>query len=166
MTEVKDNKIAEACSILFGNTFTVEKTTIDYIQLSGIKHAFREKVKEYHPDAVRNPAPDSNDNFIKLKDAYDFLISVKSDKRPGPAISVKRSSATAIPKRRLRLGEYLYYSGKISWQELISAITWQRKNNTMKKKSFFGMYFIKFGILTSSELGFSLFKLNIHNSNY
>ena len=36
MTEVKDNKIAEACSILFGEKFTVEQSTIEYIQLSGI----------------------------------------------------------------------------------------------------------------------------------
>jgi len=36
MTVVKDERIAEACSILFGDKFTVEKTTIDYLQLSGI----------------------------------------------------------------------------------------------------------------------------------
>jgi hypothetical protein len=32
----------------------------------------------------------------------------------------------ALPRRRLRLAEFLYYSGRVSWQSLISAIVWQR----------------------------------------
>ena len=31
-----------------------------------------------------------------------------------------------IPRRRLRLAEYLYYTGRVSWQSLISALVWQR----------------------------------------
>ena len=32
-----------------------------------------------------------------------------------------------LPQRPLRLAEYLYYKGLISWQSLIEAIVWQRK---------------------------------------
>jgi hypothetical protein len=32
----------------------------------------------------------------------------------------------SLPRRRLRLAEFLYYSGRVSWQSLISAIVWQR----------------------------------------
>ena len=31
-----------------------------------------------------------------------------------------------LPRRRLRLAEFLYYSGSISWQSLISSLVWQR----------------------------------------
>jgi len=31
-----------------------------------------------------------------------------------------------LPRRRLRLAEFLYYSGNISWQSLINALVWQR----------------------------------------
>jgi hypothetical protein len=31
-----------------------------------------------------------------------------------------------VPKRRLRIAEYLYYTGRIPWQGLIAAIVWQR----------------------------------------
>jgi hypothetical protein len=31
-----------------------------------------------------------------------------------------------VPRRRLRLAEFLYYTGRVSWQSLISAIVWQR----------------------------------------
>ncbi len=32
----------------------------------------------------------------------------------------------SIPEGRLRLAEYLYYSGRISWRTLVDAIAWQR----------------------------------------
>ncbi len=31
-----------------------------------------------------------------------------------------------VPRRKLRLAEFLYYTGRVSWQSLISAIVWQR----------------------------------------
>ena len=31
-----------------------------------------------------------------------------------------------LPRKRLRLAEFLYYSGRVSWQSLIKAIVWQR----------------------------------------
>jgi hypothetical protein len=31
-----------------------------------------------------------------------------------------------LPRRRLRLAEYLYYSGRVRWSELVEAIAWQR----------------------------------------
>jgi hypothetical protein len=42
----------------------------------------------------------------------------------------KRGSALfyhgPVPRRRLRLAEFLYYTGRVSWQSLIGAIVWQR----------------------------------------
>ena len=167
MTYQKESRIAEACSLLFGEDFSVEPTTIDYLQLSGIKHAFREKVKKCHPD-TSGAAPDSAETFIRIKDAYDFLVSVKSSglKPSDIADDAAKPKTQAVPCRKLRLGEYLYYTGKISWKELISAITWQKQNLNKSRSFLFGLYFIKYGILSSAEIGFSIFKLNIHNSNY
>jgi hypothetical protein len=31
-----------------------------------------------------------------------------------------------LPRRRLRFAEYLYYSGRVRWTELVEAIAWQR----------------------------------------
>ena len=51
--------------------------------------------------------------------------------RPGPG----RAGSSAplfyrgpIPRRRLRLAEFLYYTGRVSWQSLISALVWQRSS--------------------------------------
>ena len=35
---------------------------------------------------------------------------------------------TDVPRRQLRFGEFLYYSGLIPWQTLTRALVWQRKN--------------------------------------
>src|SRR5208337_3762600 len=32
-----------------------------------------------------------------------------------------------VPRRRLRLAEFLYYTGRVSWQSLIAAVVWQRR---------------------------------------
>ena len=161
---VKEEQITEACTILFGENFIAEKATIDYLQLEGIKHAFRERAKECHPDISGGNNPELQENFLKLKDAYDFLLTAK---RSPISSEIKNQNNTVnIPNRRLRLGEFLYYTGKISWKDLISAITWQRQNMNNNRNILFGLYFIKKGILSTSELGFSVFKLKIHNSNY
>ena len=102
--------------------------------------------------------------FLKLKDAYDFLISMKSEGAGTRTNGKRRRTEPALPQKKLRLGEFLYYSGKINSKELTAAIAWQKRNTN--RKILFGLYFVKFGILSSAELGFSLFKLNVHNSNF
>lgn len=65
-------------------------TITDYYELLGlqsnstideIKKAYRKKARLYHPDI--NPSPDAKDHFIRITEAYEFLISnhdrIKSD---------------------------------------------------------------------------------------
>src|SRR5450759_179810 len=57
-------------------------TLTDYYEILGlpsdssveeIKRAYRIKARLYHPDI--NPAPDAKDNFIRITEAYEFLIA-------------------------------------------------------------------------------------------
>lgn len=41
---------------------------------------------------------------------------------------VKEYSPILLPSIKLRLGEYLYYTGKIEWQDFLRALRWQYKN--------------------------------------
>ncbi len=36
-----------------------------------------------------------------------------------------------IPKRELRIGQYLYYTGSITWGMLIDSVLWQRRNRPL-----------------------------------
>ena len=52
-----------------------------------------------------------------------------------------------IPKRRLLLGQYLYYSGVISWRTLFKAILWQRKQRPL-----IGQIALDWGILSTDDI--------------
>jgi hypothetical protein len=66
---------------------------------------------------------------------------------PPPARPQERYYAGPLPQRALRLGEYLYYSGLISWQALIDAISWQRRGHQQ-----LGKLAVQWGYLSPDEL--------------
>ncbi|HEX9306356.1 MAG TPA: DnaJ domain-containing protein [Anaeromyxobacter sp.] len=47
----------------------------------------------------------------------------RSDGAPRVRVGVRPED---LPQRRLRFAEYLYYSGRVRWTELVAAIAWQR----------------------------------------
>jgi hypothetical protein len=52
-----------------------------------------------------------------------------------------------MPRRRIRLAEYLYYSGRISWAVMVEAIAWQRR-----QRPAVGRIAVDFGFLTPLEV--------------
>lgn len=52
-----------------------------------------------------------------------------------------------MPKRRLLIGQYLYYSGLISWRTLFDAVYWQRRQRPL-----IGQIALDWGILTTDEI--------------
>jgi hypothetical protein len=54
---------------------------------------------------------------------------------------------SGLPLRPLRFGEYLYYSGRISWMQLIRALVWQAGQRPR-----FGQLAAQFGYLTPEAI--------------
>jgi hypothetical protein len=52
-----------------------------------------------------------------------------------------------LPTRPLLLGQFLYYSGKVSWHELIAAVVWQRG---LRPK--FGDLLLRLGMLSRAQV--------------
>jgi hypothetical protein len=52
-----------------------------------------------------------------------------------------------LPRRRIRLAEFLYYSGRISWAAMVEAISWQRQ-----QRPAVGRIAVEFGFLTPVEV--------------
>jgi hypothetical protein len=52
-----------------------------------------------------------------------------------------------MPRRRIRLAEFLYYSGRISWAAMVEAISWQRQ-----QRPAVGRIAVEFGFLTPVEV--------------
>jgi hypothetical protein len=52
-----------------------------------------------------------------------------------------------LPRRRLRFAEYLYYSGRVGWNELVEAIAWQRAQRPP-----IGRIAVEFGYLAAEDV--------------
>ncbi|KJR43280.1 molecular chaperone DnaJ [Candidatus Magnetoovum chiemensis] len=84
------------------------------------KQSFKDRVKETFTNTFRRSSSSKDD---KTKTANNY--SVSSEDASSFSSSYKNKS---IPSRKLKIGEYLYYSGVIAWKELIAALVWQAKN--------------------------------------
>jgi len=52
-----------------------------------------------------------------------------------------------MPRRELRFAEFLYYSGVVSWQQLVAAITWQ-----LQHRPRVGELAVACGLMTKQEV--------------
>jgi hypothetical protein len=158
MPHPPDNFLLQACRTLFGQNFTLSSEFLAELKPSGARVAYRNQVKEHHPDRFSN-APlhvrqRQTERFREIHQAYDFLKNFLEGRRspnlqPAPSPRPRQKPPTAtrtdapsrqraarpcaaarpaqIPAIPLEYGMYAYYSGKITYQDLIRALTWQRR---------------------------------------
>ena len=148
-------EVFDACGLLFGSQVEISLEFLEYLELSGLRSAYRKKALETHPDRAKALGRDEakmSDRFREVTLAYERLIPIVRNKGvvPLPAQSIAESNnektnpwrqekkdfselfyTREIPRRELLLGQFLYYSGLISWRTLIKAITWQRRQRPL-----------------------------------
>ncbi|MBI5309367.1 MAG: J domain-containing protein [Planctomycetes bacterium] len=143
------------------------------ISLSELKTAYRKKVMETHPDraiALGKAATEMAKRFKDVATAYQRLITFVQGKygdvpdeavcdkkihekivvqtKPEPEIvGAENFYHGAIPKRKLLIGQYLYYCRHISWKTLIEAIMWQKKQRPR-----LGQIALEWGILSVDDI--------------
>ena len=148
-------EVFDACGLLFGSKVEISLDFLKYLEPSGLRSAYRKKALETHPDRAKALGRDEakmGDHFREVTLAYERLIPIVRNK--GAVLlrgqsSVKRNNnktnarhqarrdfselfyTKEIPKRELLLGQFLYYSGLISWRTLMRAITWQRRQRPL-----------------------------------
>ncbi len=66
----------------------------------------------------------------------------------------------ALPRRRLRFAEYLYYSGRVRWSELVEAIAWQRAQRPP-----IGRIAVGLGYLAHDDVGVILERRRLAGAN-
>lgn len=173
-------ELANACFLLFGPLFHFSEDTLNYLQPDGIKHAYRKKAKLYHPDTSNLKDQSKNELsilFNELNNAYKLLLShveknsysynnnyyffiLKNNfakKRNYSNFNNDFYYTGMMPKRNLRIGEYLYYSKNISWSTLINAIIAQYKSRPK-----IGDLCIKFNFLDFNEINKIIRNIKIH----
>jgi hypothetical protein len=141
-------EISDACHVLFGPHIRVSSDFIHSLNPEGLRSAFKKKALETHPDrawVLKQDIAQLNERFKMVSEAYSRLSSIL-DKIPDPRQNSARTRGANVkslktnsgkgfashfysgqmPQWHLLLGRFLYYSGQISWDTLIKAITWQR----------------------------------------
>ncbi len=174
MLTAKRTELYDACKIIFGPEVSVSDDFIRYLQPFGVKTAYRKRAFETHPDrarAVGDHSADMHRRFQQVRSAYDVLLHYvenRSRRITGePVFNGRRKQQypnrhphqrTArhasdhyyqgrLPRRALLLGQYLYYSGRISWRDLIDAIAWQ---SAQRPK--IGQIALQAGVMSSQQV--------------
>ncbi len=151
-----DVNIQNACKALFGPDTCVSPSFLLSLKPNTIKTAFRKKAKETHPDlfTAHDPAFQRHqaDRFRVVTDAYDIMrrycerrdrlrvhsFRRASNPRPWPAAAPAATRSFrvdeqgwlyrgVVPERRLEIGRFLYYRGRIPYHALLRALAWQMK---------------------------------------
>lgn len=168
---ISERDLFNAYYVLFDSEEEITVDILKNLQPSIVKEAYRKKALETHPDrsrALGKAEVEMNERFIEVATAYENLNSFikddqryyfrgrtgvwgKSSKKPEEVNKRKDFSdhiyKGPLPKYKLLIGQFLYYSGIISWRTLISAIIWQKRQRPP-----IGQIALKSGILSSYEV--------------
>ncbi|MGV8079805.1 MAG: J domain-containing protein [Syntrophales bacterium] len=174
-SEIRASDLFEACHILFGDQTDVSVQFLNnYLQLSGLKAAYRKRARETHPDRALSLAVESSileEQFKQVQSAFErlrlylenpsrFRLIEGNGRRAAPSASredvpLKKRAARMqdhvhtgpIPAGRLLFGRYLYYSGLITHRILIDAVVWQKRQRPL-----LGMIACRWGWLSRGDV--------------
>jgi len=155
MNALTMTEASRACGVLFGPQVNPSLEFFKYLQPSGLKAAYRKRALETHPDRAGTIGEDvarMTERFLEATCAYHSLLPIitsngaillgnevdSGGRREENNAQKNRHQGTSdhffdgkMPGRSLLIGQFLYYTGVISWQTLIDAIVWQRKQRPM-----------------------------------
>jgi hypothetical protein len=160
--------LLRACQVLFDSSIRFSDEFIRSLEPATLKLAYRKKVFETHPDrsrAVGKTESEMNLRFREVSLAYERLMPYVAGIKPlqrtirpaqpppqKPQPPPKRHSKDhfytgKLPEYELKFGQFVYYSGQISWRMLIRAIVWQKRQRPL-----FGQIAQHWGFLSPSEV--------------
>ena len=171
-----EEKLYNACRLLFGEEVLISQAFLDYLEEEGISAAFRKKALELHPDRIAIsglPMSQAQVAFRLLQDACTTLREyVRNRKKRENRFTVKASN---LPEKQLLFGGFLYHTGIIELQQIAQALAWQKLSevrigelavrmgyleqdsvpiilNYAQKGAFFGMTAWELGLLTKNDI--------------
>lgn len=169
-----ESNLLSACRTLFGHDVNLSHDFLLYLQPSGAKSAFRSQAKAHHPDGFAGSSAQvrlqQTERFREIRQAYDLIINFLENRhkcRQGslfnqaspPTSHWRRSAARPRPSQKphtrsnvvpaipLEFGMFSYYQGKVTYQQLIEALVWQRR-----QRPTLGAIALKWGWLTEAKV--------------
>ncbi len=132
--------VGKAGELLFGPGFELPREPGGEAWQRAVREAWRRRALETHPDRAAALGRDEREmarEFQALLEAYRTLCPADdTPAQPGPRPPQARRPSRppvdhlhrgGVPRRPLLFAEYLYYSGRVSWRNLVEAVAWQRR---------------------------------------
>ena len=140
---IAEHELFNACRVLFGTDMQVSRNFLEYLQLSGIKTAYRKKALETHPDMLVGQQRKSGDLFHMVQQAYENLTGYLDARERGfkfrtmptrPVRTAQRRQPSPRPKP-----QNPYRAGSSSHQahQKPSArhTSWQQQRNNFRSQT-------------------------------
>jgi hypothetical protein len=145
-TVIAEEELYRSCRLIFGKDLKVSPDFLQYLQLSGIKKAYRKKALEFHPDRgfcqTLTLQQSMANKFIDVHQAYEKLLSYLEAREKGLELDISSGSfSTQKDKEEVKIKRS--YQNSTSSRDRIyrkKANGFQYKNNNggQQKTSFHG----------------------------
>ncbi|SHO43438.1 J domain-containing protein [Desulfopila aestuarii] len=133
----KEDRLFEACRVLFGHEIELSREFLCYLRDEGVTSAFRKKAMEVHPDRALISGfskQQCQDEFVSLQTACQVLRQHIASRNNTPRREISPAKQEGcqyfqprgLPEERLLFGRFLYRMGVIEWRQLLMALTWQK----------------------------------------
>ena len=161
-------EVASALRLLYGDQVMVRPEFLGQIDPVDLRNTFRKRAMEVHPDRAKILGKSSDELSERFKDVQTAYEQVKklldsSGGKIGNAAKERRPPRRSrsgwaenpdshfwqaqIPHARLLLGQFLYYNGLVTFNEMVAAVAWQRQ-----QRPNFGKIARMWDYLTSSQI--------------
>ena len=149
-------------NLFFPNEKNVTEIIIQNLNPDSLKSAYKKLVFQNHPDRYKYlnlRETELKKRMININCAYENISFFLKNKisntyhRKQPSVNKKHakpktdSVGHTVPQKKIFFGQFLFYSGKINLNTLISALNWQRCH-----RDIFGKIALNWKILDSSKL--------------
>lgn len=164
------HELIHAYRVLFASPHDISIDLIRFLDPSVLKARYRDKALENHPDRAKILGKSEAEmamRFIEISLAYEKLCKFITENnnlrynsltprrnhkwKKGRSVherkSTKFSYSGQCPNLELPIGQFLFYTGHISWKTLLDAILWQRA-----QRPSFGEIARDWGILTDGDI--------------
>ncbi|HCC55524.1 MAG TPA: molecular chaperone DnaJ [Desulfobulbaceae bacterium] len=103
-TVAAEKELFRSCEVIFGPELTISREFLDYLQISGIKSAYRKRAMETHPDRAALQSTwahrPGHDLFHSVQEAYENLITFLDAKEKGYCLPPPAPAHQTQPKTR------------------------------------------------------------------
>lgn len=127
---IEEQQLFRSCEILFGSHLKISREFLDYLQLSGLKGAYRKRALETHPDALvgsgLQSVAESNDKFHRVHKAYEQLfcyLKIKEDHPLQSRFHQTKNESPSSPSTARQKNGTEWWSGKNVYQDSCSPPT-------------------------------------------